>query len=302
MSIEPRTLGTAIAEARARFAAAGIGTAALDARLLAAHVFGCEMAAVIGHPERTVGPAQFACFEAVVRRRLDREPLAYILGEREFWSLSLRVTRDTLIPRPETETLIQAALAWHGEHRVPARILDLGTGSGCLLLALLVELPEARGVGVDRSEAALAIARDNADRLGFADRASFVCGNWATALSGEFHLVVCNPPYIADAEWAELAPDVRDFEPSLALRAGADGLAAYRVILSDLPRLVAPNGAAFLELGGPNAHEVAGLAAAMGLQASGMTKDLAGHPRCLRVCSAVPSRCKFFLGNQSVPV
>jgi release factor glutamine methyltransferase len=193
-------------------------------------------------------------------------------------------------------------LAWYGERGGPARILDLGIGSGCLLLALLVELPEARGVGVDRSEAALAIARDNAERLGVTDRASFVCADWAVAFSGEFDLVVCNPPYIADAEWAKLAPDVRDFEPSLALRAGVDGLAAYRAILPDLPRLVAPDGAAFLELGGPNAHRVAGLAAAMGLQASGMTKDLAGHPRCLQVRSAAPRRCKFFLGNQSVPV
>jgi release factor glutamine methyltransferase len=280
---EPRTLGAAIAEARVRLFAGGIETPGLDARLLAAHTVGCEMAVLIGHPERAVDAAQCARFEAAVRRRLDHEPMAYILGDREFWSLSLRVTRDTLIPRPETEVLVEAALAWHGRHGGPARILDLGTGSGCLLLALLAELPDACGVGVDRSEAALAVARDNAERLGMANRALFVCGDWTTALSGKFDLVVCNPPYVADAEWAELAPDVREFEPSLALRAGCDGLAAYRAILLELPRLIGPKGAAFLELGASSAAAVNELATAAGMQVSGMTRDLAGHARCLRV-------------------
>ena len=300
--IARRTLGTAIAEARARLAAAGISTAGLDARLLAAHVFGCEVGVLIGHPERPIDPAQSARFEAAVRRRLDHEPLAYILGEKEFWSLSLRVTRDTLIPRPETETVVEAALAWCRQGGGAARIVDLGTGSGCLLLALLAELPAAWGVGVDRSEPALAVARDNAERLGVADRASFVCADWGTALTGEFDLVVCNPPYIVDVEWSELSPEIREFEPSLALRAGADGVAAYRAILPDLPRLVAPNGAAFLELGGPGAREVGGLAATAGMQDVATATDLAGHPRCLRVHVTEPRRCKVFLGTQSVPV
>jgi release factor glutamine methyltransferase len=300
--IGQRTVGPAIAEARARLAAAGIEAAGLDARLLAAHVFDCGVGVLIGRPERPIDEAESTRFEAAVRRRLDHEPLAYILGDREFWSLSLRVTRDTLIPRPETETVVEAALAWHGQRGGPVRIVDLGTGSGCLLLALLAELPEAWGVGVDRSEPALAVAQDNAERLGVADRASFVCADWATALAGGFDLVVCNPPYIADGEWAELAPDVREFEPSLALRAGADGLAAYRAILPDLPRLVAANGAAFLELGGANAHEVSGLAATAGMQAAGITRDLAGRPRCLQVHVTALRRCKVFLGNQSVPV
>ncbi|MGE5780576.1 MAG: peptide chain release factor N(5)-glutamine methyltransferase, partial [Hyphomicrobiales bacterium] len=197
--IARRTLGTAIAEARARLAAAGIAAAGLDARLLAAHVLGCEVSVLIGHPERPIGPAEAARFEAAVRRRLDREPLAYILGGKEFWSLPLRVTRDTLIPRPETETVVEAALAWCRQGGgATTRIVDLGTGSGCLLLALVAELPAAWGVGVDRSEPALAVARDNAERLGVADRASFVCADWGTALTGEFDLIVCNPPYIAD--------------------------------------------------------------------------------------------------------
>ena len=301
--ITRRTLGTAIAEARARLAAAGIPTAGLDARLLAAHVFGCEVGVLIGHPERPIGPPRSARFEAAVRRRLDREPLAYILGEKEFWSLPLRVTRDTLIPRPETETVVEAALAWCRQGGgATTRIVDLGTGSGCLLLALLVELPAAWGVGVDRSEPALAVARDNAERLGVADRASFVCADWGTALAREFDLIVCNPPYIADVEWSELAPDVREFEPPRALRAGADGLAAYRAILTDLPRLVASNGAAFIEIGGPSAHEVSRLAAGAGMQCAATLTDFAGRPRCLQVHVAAPRRCKVFLGTQSVPV
>ena len=296
------TLGTAVARARARLAAAGIAAAGLEARLLAAHVFGCGVGVLVGHPERPIDPAAAARFEVAVGRRLAHEPLAYILGEKEFWSLSLRVTSDTLIPRPETEAVVEAALAWCRRGGDAARILDLGTGSGCLLLALLTELPAARGVGVDRSEPALAIARGNAERLGVAERASFVCANWATAVAGEFDVVVCNPPYVADAEWSDLPPDVGEFEPSLALRAGADGLVAYRAILPDLPRLLAPNGAAFLELGGTGAHEVVGdLAAAAGMRAS-VTADLAGRPRCLRVNVTPPRRCKVFLGTQAFPV
>ena len=281
MSARP-TLGTAVAEARARLAAAGVATAGLDARLLAAHVFGCEVGVLIGRPERPIGSPGSACFEAALRRRLAHEPLAYILGEKEFWGLPLRVTSDTLIPRPETETIVEAALAWCRQGDEAARIVDLGTGSGCLLLALLTELPAASGVGVDRSEAALAIARENAERLGVADRASFVCADWATALTGDFDVVVCNPPYIADREWWELPPDVREFEPPLALRAGTDGLAAYRAIMPALPRLLAPNGAAFFELG-PSAHEVGRLASGAGLLCAATATDLAGRPRCLQV-------------------
>lgn len=293
--IARRTLGTAIAEARARLAAAGIAAAGLDARLLAAHVLGCEVSVLIGHPERPIDPAAAARFEAAVGRRLAHEPLAYILGEKEFWSLPLRVTRDTLIPRPETETMVEAALAWCRQGGVATRIVDLGTGSGCLLLALLAELPAAWGVGVDRSEPALAVARDNAERFGVADRASFVCADWGTALAGEFDLIVCNPPYIADVEWSELAPDIREFEPPRALRAGADGLAAYRAILTDLPRLVASNGAAFIEIGGPSAHAVSRLAAGAGMKCAATVTDLAGRPRCLQVHVAAPRDAKFFL-------
>jgi release factor glutamine methyltransferase len=301
--IAGRTLGITIADARARLTSAGIETPGLDARLLAVHILGCDAATIIGHPELIIDGARASLFEAALRRRLRREPLAYILGQREFWSLPLRVTRDTLIPRPDTETLVEAALAWQARRVADApRILDLGTGSGCLLLALLVELPAARGIGVDISQPALAVARENAARLGVADRAAFVCGDWASPLSGKFDLVVCNPPYIADSEWDELAADIREFEPVLALRGGADGLAAYRTILSELPGLLATDGSAFLEVGGCGTVGVPALAAAFGLQPYEITRDLAQRPRCWQFLKWESQRCNKFLGNQSVPV
>jgi release factor glutamine methyltransferase len=302
--IAERTLGVTIADARARLASAGIETPGLDARLLAAHILNCDAATIIGHPELMIDGSRASLFEAALRRRLRREPLAYILGHREFWSLPLRVTRDTLIPRPDTETLVEAAMAWQARRMANAspRILDLGTGSGCLLLALLVELPSARGVGVDISQPALAVARENAARLGVAERAAFVCGDWANALSSKFDLIVCNPPYIADSEWDELAADVRDFEPALALRGGADGLAAYRTILSELPVLLATDGSAFVEVDAGGAVAVAALAPTFGLQPYEIRRDLAGRARCMQVLVRESQPCNKFLGNQAVPV
>jgi release factor glutamine methyltransferase len=296
------TVGQAIVQARRRLAAAGFATAALEARLLAAYAFGCEVPALIGHGERELDTGRSARLQAAVSRRLDHEPLAYILGEKEFWSLSLRVTADTLVPRPETETLVEAALAWQGRRDGAVRILDIGTGSGCLLLALLSNLPSAWGVGLDCSEPALAVARDNADRLGLADRSAFACTDWTSGIAGPFDLVVCNPPYVADGEWTKLAPDIREFEPPLALRGGPDGLAAYRLILPRLPSLFAAGGAAFVELGVSMAQRVADLAAAAGLQPSGPATDLAGRPRCLRLSAIDPQNCKKDLGNQMSPL
>jgi release factor glutamine methyltransferase len=301
--IAERTLGVMIADARARLTLAGVETPGLEARLLAAHILDCDAATMIGHPELIIDGTRASLFEAAVRRRLRREPLAYILGERDFWSLPFRVTRDTLIPRPDTETLLEAALAWQARRVADApRILDLGTGTGCLLLALLVELPAARGIGVDISQPTLAVARENAARLRVADRAAFVCGNWASPLSGKFDLVVCNPPYIADSEWDELTADIRDFEPALALRGGTDGLAAYRTILSQLPLILAMDGSAFLEVGGSDAVEIAALATASGLQPYEITRDLAGRARCWQFLQRESALCNKFLGNQSVPV
>lgn len=303
-----RTLGALIGEARARLARAGIETPGLDARLLASHVFGCDIATMIGHPERTIDAEKAARFEKALQRRLFREPMAYITGEREFWSLPLRVTRDTLIPRPDSETLVEAALAWCARGRLAPRILDLGTGSGCLLLSLLVELPEAHGVGVDISHRALLVARENAERVGVADRAAFVCGDWASALSsayglaGAYDLVLCNPPYISDDEWSGLAADVRDFEPRRALRGGSDGLAAYRAVLSGLPRLLARDGSAFLELGAAGDSVVADLAVGFGLQPHAIATDLSARARCLQLHVSESSEGEICLGSEAITV
>jgi release factor glutamine methyltransferase len=208
---------------------------------------------------------------------MGHEPVAYIIGEREFWSLPFRVTPATLIPRPDSETLIEAALA-----RTPAdaarRILDLGTGSGCLLLAALSEYPGASGVGVDASAAAAAVAADNAGRLGLAERAEIVTGGWDARLGERFDLVFCNPPYVeADAD---LSAEVRDHEPHSALFAGSDGLDDYRRILPLLPRYLAPGGWAHLEIGATQADVVRRLGEEAGL-VSDLSRDLGGRPRCL---------------------
>lgn len=295
------TLGSALAAVRTRLAAAGIDEAALDARLLVAQALGVDMAQVVGHPERPLQGGEAERLEMLVERRRRREPLAYLLGRREFWSLDLRVSPATLIPRPESETLVEAALTWAKGRGGARRILDLGTGSGCLLLALLNELPEAWGVGTDISEAALAVARDNAERLGCRARAAFVRADWTEGLAGAFDLIIANPPYVASWEHATLPPEVREYEPEQALFAGEDGGAAYRRVLPALPALLAEDGAAFVEVGGASINAAVAAARHAGL-AIEVASDLAGRPRCLRLIQGVPAMRKNFLGNHLVPV
>jgi release factor glutamine methyltransferase len=210
-----------------------------------------------------------------------REPLALILGSREFWSLDIAVSRDTLVPRPDSETLIEAALAAFADGRPPARVLDLGTGTGCLLLAALAEFPAAFGIGVDRSEAAAALAANNAARLNTADRAAFLCGDWADALSARFDLILCNPPYIPSADIAGLMPEVACHEPRSAL----DG--AYRSLLPDLHRLLSVQGVAVFELGVGQAETVAKMAQDAGF-ATSLRQDLSGIARALVLRPASP--------------
>jgi release factor glutamine methyltransferase len=295
------TVGMALSAMRQRLNAAGIEQAGLEARLLLADALACEAAVVIGHPERPLAANEVVRLEERLCRRLQREPLAYILGRREFWSLSFIVDSHTLVPRPETETLVEAALE-RAAGRRDLRLLDLGTGSGCLLLALLSELPDAWGLGVDIDEGALAVASANAQTLGLDERATFMRADWADALGGSFDLIVTNPPYVSEAEWAQLDRGVRDFEPRLALRAGADGLAAYRRILPALRRLLAPDGVALIETGGVSATLLPLLVREMGLEIVEMRQDLADRRRCLAVSSAAAEPLKNFLGNQVVPV
>lgn len=257
-----------------RLSGAGIDSARLDASLILGHVLDLDRAMLLAENTRLLTVDEIARFEALLARRLERRPLAQVLGHREFWSLDFIVTEATLDPRPDSETLVSAVLAaWPGNP--PARLLDLGTGTGCLLLSLLSEWPGTWGLGLDRSPAAAHVAALNAHRLGLATRAAMVVGDWAAALGATFDVVVANPPYIPEADLAGLAPEVARFEPRTALVAGADGLDDYRRIARLLPALLAPGGLAALEVGQGQAGAVAALLSAQGLVVSGTARDLA---------------------------
>jgi release factor glutamine methyltransferase len=280
-----------IADARrawtTKFRECGIESPELDARILVGHALGLDHAALAAASSRPLSASEQQAVAALAYRRITREPVARIVGTKEFWSLTLRVCAATLVPRPETETVVEAALDVidrHGARSRPLRIADLGTGSGAILLALLSELPDACGIGTDLSTAALAIACDNAARLGL-NRAHFVACDMAAALRGPFDLIVSNPPYIASADIAGLAPEVRDFDPRAALDGGPDGLAFYRAIAAAAPALLAPGGALIVELGAGQAQAVAALFAAAGLAPAAPRHDLNGVPRALRATS-----------------
>ena len=275
------SLREALARGAQALAAAGLEDARSEARLLLGAALGVGAEVLLGAPERLMENGQHREFDALVDRRAAREPAAYILGEREFWSLSFRVSRDTLIPRPDSETLIEAALGSIDGREAPRRLLDLGTGSGCLLLALLSELTGATGVGVDVSEAALTVARANAERLGLANRSRFLCSDWGRAVEGGFDLIVANPPYIDDGHMADLSPEIARYEPPSALAGGPDGMACYRALAPDLTRLLAPGGRAIIEVGAGRADDVAAVMAARGLVETGRRRDLAGVERCI---------------------
>jgi release factor glutamine methyltransferase len=267
----------------AEFRRRGIETPELDARLLVGHALGLDHAALVAADARPLGAEAEGAIAVLARRRLAGEPVARILGHKEFWSLALRLDAATLVPRPETETVVEAALAAvdaNGPRARTLRIADLGTGSGAILLALLSELPNAVGVGTDKSPRALAVARGNASRLA-PGRASFVACDMAAALRGAFDIVVSNPPYVATADFATLAPEVRDFDPRLALDGGPDGLRLYRAIAASAPALLAADGALIVELGAGQAEPVAALFAAAGLASSPPRPDLNHVPRAL---------------------
>ncbi|HLI11020.1 MAG TPA: peptide chain release factor N(5)-glutamine methyltransferase [Alphaproteobacteria bacterium] len=275
------TVAAALAEAVPQLQAAAVPQPRLEVRLLLSHATRLSAEAIIGHPERALDADEAASFAALLARRRRREPLAQILGRREFWSLSFKVTRDTLSPRPESETLVEAALAGIPDRGAPLAVLDLGAGTGCLLLALLSELPRARGIAVERSLAACRVAHENAEALGLAERSHFIVGDWGEAIAARFDLVVANPPYIPAALIEGLEPEIARFEPRLALSGGADGLESYRALAVALPRLLAPAGRAVIELGQGQGDAVTGIFAESGLQPLGRRLDLAGIERCL---------------------
>ena len=270
-----------VAQIAARLGAAGIEEPRSEAWLLLAAATGRGRAALMAGAPATLDPAQQVRLDDLVRRRAMREPLAYILGEKEVWSLPFAVGPAVLIPRPESETVVEAVLARIPDRARPLRLLDLGTGSGCLLLALLSELPRATGLGVDGSGAALAIARGNAEQLGLAARADFRQGDWGACLRERFDVIVSNPPYVAETDWDGLQPEIRQFEPRAALVGGADGLAAYRALAPDCARLLAEGGLCALEIGLNQGVAVAALLAAQNLSVVEQRRDLAGIERCL---------------------
>lgn len=249
--------------------------------MLLHHALGVPARTMVA-PDATVDGDIFA---ALLARRAAREPMAFILGRQGFWTLDLEVEPSTLIPRADSETLIQAALDAFPDRARVRTILDLGTGTGALLLAALVEFPGAVGLGIDIAPAAVALAARNAQANGLAGRAMFLAGRWGAAVAGRFDLVLANPPYIESADIAGLMPEVAAHEPAAALDGGADGLAAYRVIIEDLPRILSPGGVAVLELGAGQAKSVSELARKVGLGYS-LRCDLSGMERVivLRFC------------------
>lgn len=275
------TIGLAVELTAKELTAAGFDEPRRYARRLLAAALSLSPTEVFAHPERGLGPAQQARIADMLKRVVAREPLSRIIGAREFWGLEFLLSADTLDPRPETETVVEAVLRRLPARSLPYRFLDLGTGTGCILLALLAEFPEAAGFGIDIAPGAACTARHNAARLGLAERAKFAVGSWAQAVSGRFDVVVANPPYIPGPDLPGLPPEVREHDPRPALDGGPDGLAAYRAIAADLPRLLAPAGLFACEIGSTQADAVSEVLAKAGLQPDEIALDLAGLPRCV---------------------
>jgi len=286
--------GATIAEACEKlaqtFRQSGIEDAAADARILVAHALSLTRAQLLAQSDRELEPREVDAISARAARRLRREPVSRIIGSREFWGLKLDISPAVLDPRPDTETIVEAALDWlttRGLRNERLRILDIGTGSGALLLALLSELPNAAGIGTDISIEALSIARINAHRHELASRTNFICCDLAVALRGPFDLIVSNPPYVETGEIERLAPEVRDHDPRLALDGGADGLAAYRAIAGDARRLLAERARLIVELGQGQSDVVSRLFTRAGLTVDEKPRrDLSGINRALSVSTS----------------
>ena len=268
---------------------AGIESPDTDARLLIGHALGLDRTALMTNGDRLLRADEIAAIDTLAGRRLGHEPVSRIIGRKDFWSLPLDVSDAVLVPRPDTETVVEAALDYIERESLrlaPLRLLDIGTGSGALLLALLTELKDAEGVATDISPAAIDVARGNAERLGLSSRCRFVVCDIATGVTGPFDLIVSNPPYVEHSDIATLEPEVRDYDPALALDGGIDGLDAYRAIASQAIHLLAPGGRLIVELGAGQEHAVRGLFTGSGLTVNGARADLAGIPRALSACLA----------------
>lgn len=289
------TYGAALERGAAALRVAGVEQARRDARLLLAAAGETSVEQVFGYPERLLDPLARQRFDGFLQRRAAREPVSRVLGRREFWGLEFVLAPATLDPRPDSELLVETLIeelsavpgpdavlgSGSGSDPGPVSILDLGTGSGCLLLAVLSALPNAWGLGLDLSPEAVAVARDNARRLGLADRACFAVGDWTAPIGGIWKAIVSNPPYIKESEISDLAPEVRLYEPQRALAGGPDGLAAYRSLAPGAAKLLAPDGLLALEVGADQAQAVAALLRASGFDKVATRCDLAGIERCV---------------------
>lgn len=262
-----------------RLAAAGIDTARLDARVLLAHTMNLAPGETVSSRELTA--EEHARYEELLARRAAREPAAYIIGEREFWSLSFEVGPGVLIPRPESETLIEQAMKAFPDRSAPLEVLDLGTGSGCLLISFLADHPNTRGLGVDRSPDALYWARKNVARHGLESRCALKQLDWANGIAGQYDVLFCNPPYLSSAEMREIAPELSLYEPEGALDGGDDGLSAYRLLGPLAANVLKPGGRAFIEIGSAQGESAVTVMEQEGLSILAVVNDLAGHPRCI---------------------
>ncbi|WP_298377573.1 peptide chain release factor N(5)-glutamine methyltransferase [Azospirillum sp.] len=280
------TLNTLRRHAESRLREAGVDTPELDVRYLLEDALGLTRMDFIAKSEQIISETDAARALALIERRAAREPVGRILGHREFWTLDLALNPDTLEPRPDTETVVDAVLAAIPDKEAALDLIDLGTGTGCILLALLAELPNARGLGVDLSPLAVEAATGNARRNGLEARARFQTGDWAYGIKDRFDIVVSNPPYIPSADIATLAPEVREHDPLRALDGGADGLVPYRIIAAQLPGLLTPGGLVVFEVGQGQAEDVAALLDGQGFVETTLLRDLGGVERCVRARNA----------------
>ena len=281
LTLAAMTRRAALKEAVVLMKAAGLDTPVLDARLIVQHALGISWDTLYLKEDQPLEQEEKTRLESELSRRAAHEPVSRIVGRRHFWTLDLAVSPDTLDPRPDTESLVETVVAAFPERTQPLRFLDLGTGTGAILLALLAEYPNATGLGIDKSEGALGVARTNADSHGLSPRVAFSSGNWTDGVAGPFDVIVSNPPYIESGHLPGLPPEVREHDPILALDGGTDGLDAYRAIIPALPGLLDPNGLAVFEIGEGQADAVTRLACENGLAPAGTRKDLGGIVRAL---------------------
>ena len=277
----PTTLAAALDDVEARLKEAAIEDPRFESRVLVARAVGLSVGEVLFHSRRPISPAEASQIARYTEERSKRRPVSHIFGEKEFWSLTFEVTPDVLTPRPDTETLVEAALELIPDRDRTLSVLDLGVGSGCILISLLTELPQAYGVGVDIDFDACLVARRNAVRLGLDNRSAIIQGDWISAIGGKFDLVLSNPPYIPIGEIETLEPEVRDYEPRLALSGGRDGLDCYKRILTGVGTVIRPGGSLLLEVGSGQAPLVSAMARQNPLFRVKTTTDLGKVERCV---------------------